>query len=118
MYRDAKDNLIMLRGDTEILPVRLKEKNQLASFQPGDVVYMSIRERGNPMTVLMTKEVTTFDGDGRAIILIQTSDTSHILPGVYMYDIRVKRNGALRTLFPKLPDKQVTITIVMEATTL
>ena len=94
----AKYNYSLIRGDTNVLSVRVKTGNP---FTAGDAVQLMVRESYDSEAVI-SKSVTEFDGNGKAFFVFTNEDTQSLTPGDYVYDIQVVRaSGNVTTLIEK-----------------
>ena len=89
--------LAMVRGDSESITVQCS-----VPFASGDAVYFTVRQTVEDPIVLQ-KIITEFD-TGKAIIVINPSDTEPLDFDDYVYDIQLTRaDGTVTTLIE--PDR-------------
>ena len=104
--------IAMTRGDSESLTVRKKDD----VWVTGETITMTVRD-GAEGEILFQKAVTEFDGEGAAVIAIESGDTEGIDFGSYVYDIQyTDASGKVRTLIPPRPGKLPKFTLTQEAT--
>ena len=104
--------IAMTRGDSESLTVRKKDDVWVA----GETITFTVREDAEG-DILFQKVVTEFDGEGAAVIPIESGDTESIDFGSYVYDIQyTDAAGKVRTLIPPRPQKLPKFTLTQEAT--
>lgn len=91
-------NLSMTRGDSESITVKCFQGGAAVPFENGDTVTFTVREDVES-PILLQKTVTTFDGNGWAVIPIASGDTEGMDFGSYVYDIQLTRaDGTVTTL--------------------
>lgn len=97
----------MVLGDTGTFSITPKLDGN-TYLTTGDKLYFTVKERRRKddsdkteqELTKITKEVTEFT-DGTATIPIESSDTSDLAAGTYIYDIKVERgDGTVDTLTP------------------
>lgn len=97
----------MVLGDTGTFSITPKLNGE-TYLTTGDKLYFTVKERRRKddsdkteqELTKITKEVTEFT-DGTATIPIESSDTSSLSAGTYIYDIKVERgDGTVDTLTP------------------
>ena len=96
MFKIGYDKKItMVQGDTGV--IRMKISNH--ELSQGDEVRFAIVNKANPSILLcqhsdkkivLEKQVTVFEKDGSARIVIYPYDTEYLQPGKYLYEIQVK----------------------------
>ena len=107
MFKIDYDNKItMVLGDTGV--IRMRIRNYVLS--QGDEVRFAIVNKANPSILLcqhsdkkivLEKQVTKFEKDGSARIIIYPDDTENLQPGKYLYEIQVKtKDGRVDTVVP------------------
>ena len=107
MFKISYDKKItMVQGDTGI--IRMKISNY--ELSQGDEVRFAIVNKANPSILLcqhsdkkivLEKQVTVFEKDGSARIVIYPYDTEYLQPGKYLYEIQVKtKDGRIDTVVP------------------
>lgn len=91
-------NLSMTRGDSESITVKCFQSGTAVPFEDGDIVTFTVREDVES-PILLQKVVTTFDGNGWAVIPIASGDTEGMDFGDYVYDIQLTRaDGTVTTI--------------------
>lgn len=104
--------IAMTRGDSESITV--KKKNDV--WTSGEVITLTVRTDAEG-DVAFQKAVSEFDGEGAAVIAIESADTEGLEFGSYVYDIQyADANGKVRTLIPPRPGKLPKFTLTEEAT--
>ena len=107
MFKIAYDKKItMVQGDTGVIRMRISNYE----LSPGDEVRFAIVNKANPSILLcqhsdkkivLEKQVTVFEKDGSARIVIYPYDTEYLQPGKYLYEIQVKtKDGRIDTVVP------------------
>ena len=107
MFKISYDKKItMVQGDTGI--IRMKIHNY--ELSQGDEVRFAIVNKVNTSILLcqhsdkkivLEKQVTAFEKDGSARIIIYPYDTENLQPGKYLYEIQVKtKDGRIDTVVP------------------
>ena len=107
MFKISYDKKItMVQGDTGV--IRMKISNH--ELSQGDEVRFAIVNKANPSILLcqhsdkkivLEKQVTVFEKDGSARIVIYPYDTEYLQPGKYLYEIQVKtKDGRIDTVVP------------------
>lgn len=107
MFKIGYDKKItMVQGDTGV--IRMKISNY--ELSQGDEVRFAIVNKANPSILLcqhsdkkivLEKQVTVFERDGSARIVIYPYDTEYLQPGKYLYEIQVKtKDGRIDTVVP------------------
>lgn len=107
MFKISYDKKItMVQGDTGVIRMRIHNYK----LSKGDEVRFAIVNKGNPSILLcqhsdkkivLEKQVTVFEKDGDARILIYPYDTENLQPGKYLYEIQVKtKDGRIDTVVP------------------
>ena len=107
MFKIAHDKKItMVQGDTGV--IRMKISNH--ELSQGDEVRFAIVNKANSSMLLcqhsdkkivLEKQVTVFEKDGTARIVIYPYDTENLQPGKYLYEIQVKtKDGRIDTVVP------------------
>ena len=107
MFKISYDKKItMVQGDTGI--IRMKISNY--ELSQGDEVRFAIVNKVNPSILLcqhsdkkivLEKQVTVFEKDGSARIIISPYDTGSLQSGKYLYEIQVKtKDGRIDTVVP------------------
>lgn len=93
-------DIFIIRGDTPSLTVFITDADNdgaLLPFVSGDTVYFTVKDSKG--AVIISKEITTFTNDGKAVIDILASDTSTKKAFTYRYDVRCKKaNGDVMTI--------------------
>ena len=94
MKIDEKHNIIMTRGDTEILWVSSPQN----PFVEGDILTFTVRATVvSPK--MIEKKVADFNWEGKAMIFIEPEDTTGLQFGNYLYDIQwTKADGTVKTI--------------------
>ena len=95
-------NISMTRGDTASLIVKMRDlEGNPVPFQPGDLVYFTIKKSADVVEKVLQKQITEFV-DGNAEIYILHEDTKDLATGDYVYDIQVNRieNQSVTTIIP------------------
>ena len=107
MFKIGYDKkIIMVQGDTGV--IRMKISNY--ELSQGDEVRFAIVNKANPSILLcqhsdkkivLEKQVTVFEKDGSARIVIFPYDTEYLQPGKYLYEIQVvTKDGRTDTVVP------------------
>ena len=107
MFKISHDKKItMVRGDTGAIIMRIHNYE----LSQGDEVRFAIVNTANPSILLcqhsdkkivLEKQVTVFEKDGSARIIISPYDTKDLQPGKYLYEIQVKtKDGRVDTVVP------------------
>ena len=107
MFKIDYDNKItMVLGDTGV--IRMRIRNYVLS--QGDEVRFAIVNKANSSILLcqhsdkkivLEKQVTKFEKDGSARIIIYPDDTENLQPGKYLYEIQVKtKDSRIDTVVP------------------
>ena len=96
----------MVQGDTGVIRMRIHNYE----LSQGDEVRFAIVNKANPSILLcqhsdkkivLEKQVTVFEKDGSARIVIFSYDTEYLQPGKYLYEIQVKtKDGRIDTVVP------------------
>ena len=97
MFKIDNDNGIrMIQGDTG--SIRLKLDNYKLSS--GDKVTFALSSNSYKR-LLIEKNITEFESDGTALIILNGKDTVDIVPGTYLYEIQViTKDGRIDTVIP------------------
>lgn len=107
MFKINYDKKItMVQGDTGVIRMRIHNYE----LSQGDEVRFAIVNKSNPSILLcqhsdkkivLEKQVTVFEEDGSARIVIFPCDTEYLQPGEYLYEIQVKtKDGRIDTVVP------------------
>ena len=107
MFKINYDKKItMVQGDTGVIRMRIHNYE----LSQGDEVRFAIVNKANPSILLcqhsdkkivLEKQVTVFEKDGSARIVIYPDDTEYLQPGKYLYEIQVKtKDGRVDTVVP------------------
>lgn len=107
MFKISYDKKItMVQGDTGVIKMRIHNYE----LSQEDEVRFAIVNKANPSILLcqhsdkkivLEKQVTVFEKDGSARILIYPYDTEYLQPGKYLYEIQVKtKDGRIDTVVP------------------
>ena len=107
MFKISDDKKItMVRGDTGVIRMRIRNYE----LSRGDEVKFTIVNKANSSILLcqhsdkkivLEKQVTAFEKDGSARIVIDPYDTENLQPGKYLYEIQVKtKDGRIDTVVP------------------
>ena len=107
MFKISYDKKItMVQGDTGVIRMRIHNYE----LSQGDEVRFAIVNKANPSILLcqhsdkkivLEKQVTVFEKDGSARIVIYPDDTEYLQPGKYLYEIQVKtKDGRVDTVVP------------------
>ena len=107
MFKISYDKKItMVQGDTGVIRMRIHNYE----LSQGDEVRFAIVNKANPSILLcqhsdkkivLEKQVTVFEKDGAARIIIYPYDTENLQPGKYLYEIQVKtKDGRVDTVVP------------------
>ena len=108
--------IAMTRGDSESLTVRKEIDGEAAEFETGETVTLTVRD-GADGEIVFQKVVTEFDGEGAAVIPIETEDTAGAEFGTYAYDVQfADAAGKIQTVIPPRPGKLPKFTLTEEAT--
>lgn len=90
--------IVVTRGDTEVITIEMSDENGAIPFVTGDTVYFTIKIDANTATKVLQKTVTTFT-NGKAVITLLPADTSSLAYGFYVYDIQFNRaDGNVKTI--------------------
>lgn len=85
--------LAMVRGDSESITVQCTP-----SFVIGDIITFTVRKTVTDPIVIQ-KTVSTFDNEGKALIIISPGDTESLDFDDYVYDIQLtSHTGAIMTI--------------------
>ena len=97
MFIIDKDNSIrMIQGDTGSIRLTL-DNYKLSS---GDKVTFAMTSN-SLKRLLIEKNITEFESDGTALIILNGKDTVDIAPGSYLYEIQViTKDGRIDTVIP------------------
>ena len=97
MFIIDKDNSIrMIQGDTGSIRLTL-DNYKLSS---GDKVTFAMTS-SSLKRLLIEKNITEFESDGTALIILNGRDTVDIAPGSYLYEIQViTKDGRIDTVIP------------------
>ena len=97
MFIIDKDNGIrMIQGDTGSIRLTL-DNYKLSS---GDKVTFAMTSN-SLKRLLIEKNITEFESDGTALIILNGKDTVDIAPGSYLYEIQViTKDGRIDTVIP------------------
>ena len=97
MFIIDKDNSIrMIQGDTGSIRLTL-DNYKLSS---GDKVTFAMTSN-SLKRLLIKKNITEFESDGTALIILNGKDTVDIAPGSYLYEIQViTKDGRIDTVIP------------------
>ena len=97
MFIIDKDNGIrMIQGDTGSIRLTL-DNYKLSS---GDKVTFAMTS-SSLKRLLIEKNITEFESDGTALIILNGKDTVDIAPGSYLYEIQViTKDGRIDTVIP------------------
>ena len=107
MFKIGYDKKItMVQGDTGVIRMRISNYE----LSQGDEVRFAIVNKANPSILLcqhsdkkivLEKQVTVFEKDGSARIVIYPYDTEYLQPGKYLYEIQVKtKDSRVDTVVP------------------
>ena len=107
MFKISYDKKItMVQGDTGVIRMRIHNYE----LSQGDEVRFAIVNKANPSILLcqhsdkkivLEKQITVFEKDGSARIVIYPYDTEYLQPGKYLYEIQVKtKDGRIDTVVP------------------
>jgi hypothetical protein len=98
--------ITMVQGDTGVINMKIHNYE----LSQGDEVRFAIVNKANPSILLcqhsdkkivLEKQVTVFEKDGSARIVIYPYDTEYLQPGKYLYEIQVKtKDGRIDTVVP------------------
>ena len=93
---DNDNGIRMIQGDTG--SIRLKLDNYKLSS--GDKVTFAMTSN-SLKRLLIEKNITEFESDGTALIILNGKDTVDIAPGSYLYEIQViTKDGRIDTVIP------------------
>ena len=96
--RINKENISMVRGDSEALYVSCMENGVAREFVVGDTVFFTIKRNTSTDEKVIQKIVTEFH-DGKALVEILPADTKTLPIGRYVYDIQITfANGTVKTV--------------------
>lgn len=91
----------LVRGNTGVFKVSCVNDAltpEPIPFVTGDTVYFTVKKTIKDDVETFQKTITTFD-DGKAVIKLMPADTKELLPGKYVYDIRVDfADGTVATI--------------------
>jgi len=90
--------LAMIRGDTELISVSMKNEAGVAlPFEVGDIVYFTVKKSVSTETILLQKIIEEFN-EGVAEITIEPDDTKELAYGTYKYDVQFNRGTEVKTI--------------------
>ena len=93
---DNDNSIRIIQGDTG--SIRLKLDNYKLSS--GDKVTFAMTSN-SLKRVLIEKNITEFESDGTALIILNGKDTVDLAPGSYVYEIQViTKDGRIDTVIP------------------
>lgn len=93
---DNDNSIRIIQGDTG--SIRLKLDNYKLSS--GDKVTFAMTSN-SLKRLLIEKNITEFESDGTALIILNGKDTVDIAPGSYVYEIQViTKDGRIDTVIP------------------
>jgi len=95
----TRNNISMIRGDSETITVSCKDSNKAdIPLVTGDTVYFTIKNTVNDIEKILQKVITEFV-NGTAIIPISPEDTKTLDFSTYVYDIQLKfADGTIKTI--------------------
>ena len=104
--------ITMNRGDTFYMPLRINIGTKIAptyyEITSADTIYFAIEEYNQPFEFALVRKMFTIedkDENGDVIIKLKSDDTSHILPGEYFYEIKLRHdeenNEVIDTIVPR-----------------
>ena len=87
------------RGDSGYFEVKRTKDGEILPFEEGDTLTFTVKKDASEETVLIQKQVSTFDDDGVAMFRLDPSDTASLAFGVYRYDVQATyASGDIDTL--------------------
>ena len=93
---DNDNGIRMIQGDTGSIRLTL-DNYKLSS---GDKVTFAMTSN-SLKRLLIKKNITEFESDGTALIILNGKDTVDIAPGSYLYEIQViTKDGRIDTVIP------------------
>ena len=93
---DNDNGIKMIQGDTGSIRLTL-DNYKLSS---GDKVTFAMTSN-SLKRLLIEKNITEFESDGTALIILNGKDTVDIAPGSYLYEIQViTKDGRIDTVIP------------------
>ena len=93
---DNDNGIRMIQGDTGSIRLTL-DNYKLSS---GDKVTFAMTS-SSLKRLLIEKNITEFESDGTALIILNGRDTVDIAPGSYLYEIQViTKDGRIDTVIP------------------
>ena len=93
---DNDNSIRMIQGDTGSIRLTL-DNYKLSS---GDKVTFAMTSN-SLKRLLIEKNITEFESDGTALIILNGKDTVDIAPGSYLYEIQViTKDGRIDTVIP------------------
>ena len=93
---DDDNGIRMIQGDTGSIRLTL-DNYKLSS---GDKVTFAMTSN-SLKRLLIEKNITEFESDGTALIILNGKDTVDIAPGSYLYEIQViTKDGRIDTVIP------------------
>ena len=93
---DNDNSIRMIQGDTGSIRLTL-DNYKLSS---GDKVTFAMTS-SSLKRLLIEKNITEFESDGTALIILNGKDTVDIAPGSYLYEIQViTKDGRIDTVIP------------------
>ena len=93
---DNDNSIRMIQGDTGSIRLTL-DNYKLSS---GDKVTFAMTSN-SLKRLLIEKNITEFESDGTALIILSGKDTVDIAPGSYLYEIQViTKDGRIDTVIP------------------
>jgi hypothetical protein len=82
-------NIKIPQGDSRTFTVYYIKNRVAVPLVDGDTVYFTVKSSIKSTTELISKAVTSFTEDGKALVEISSSDTANLADGKYVYDVRI-----------------------------
>ena len=97
MFKIKKNNIFLIRGDSFIADLDLKNPDgEPYEFTTDDEVTFTVKENTDTRKIVIQKTIT----DGR--IVVDPTDTEHLPYGDYVYDVQLRHisDGYTDTVIP------------------
>jgi len=91
------------QGDSYSFTVGLKDDKtgELIPFETGDILRYTVRTNYRSSDIVLQKEISVFTSDGKAEVIVLSTDTDNIEVDKYVYDIELSKNdGQVITIIP------------------
>ena len=103
-----RKHLRLCRGDTlkEIFTIYENEPMNAQKYIPNsdDIIYFGVMEPNSFFEEALIRkrfDITSFNENGELELVIKPEDTLTLLPGMYYYQIKLKRGEEVYTLIPQ-----------------